>query len=90
MRLTPIVVLVTDKTKAALDDYVVVAESFTVQDAPDVVAALERVKAANGWTPEMLIGGSLLAEALGTWAQFESDRGDAYMSRLDAPGGTIT
>lgn len=69
MKLIPIVVLVTESTLAALDDYVVVTESFIVNDAPDVQSALSRVRADNGWSSSMLIGGSLLGEALGTVRQ---------------------
>lgn len=63
MRFTPIVVLVTDDTLHALNDYVTVTESLIRNDAPDVEGALGRV-ADHGWTPTMLIAGSLLAQAL--------------------------
>lgn len=63
MKLTPIVVLVTDETMAALDHYVDATQSIIWNDAPDVQDALSRV-AVNGWTPTMLIAGQLLSEAL--------------------------
>lgn len=65
MKLIPIVILVTPETQRALDDYVTVTQSYIVNDAPDVENALAKVSASNGWSPSMLIGGSLLAEALG-------------------------
>jgi hypothetical protein len=68
VKLIPIVVLVTQKTMTALDDYVTVTQSIVANDAPDVENALAAVAAANGWAPSMLIGGALLAEALGSEA----------------------
>lgn len=66
MKLIPIVILVTPATRAALDDYVVVTESYIRNDAPDVEAAIAAASALKGWAPSMLIAGQLLAEALGT------------------------
>jgi hypothetical protein len=63
-RLTPIVVLVTDDTLHALNDYVTTTEAIIRLDAPDVEAALDGV-GRNGWTPTMLIAGQLLTAALG-------------------------
>jgi hypothetical protein len=66
VRLIPITILVTQETLTALNDYVTVTQSFIVNDAPDVEKALAAVSVTNGWAPSMLIGGALLAEALGT------------------------
>ena len=63
MKLIPIVVMVTDETLRALDDYVTHVESIVHDDAPDVEVVLGKV-VVNGWTPTMLIAGSLLAQAL--------------------------
>jgi hypothetical protein len=58
-RLTPIVVLVDERTRRALDDYVTV---WTAQINPAAYDAL--LSNGNGWTAEMLIGGQLLTEGL--------------------------
>lgn len=63
-RLTPIVVLVTDDTLHALNDYVTTTETVIRNDAPDVEGALDGLTDRNGWTSTMLIAGSLLAQAL--------------------------
>jgi len=63
VRLIPIVVLVTDDTLHALNDYVTTTEAIVHDDAPDVEQALDRIS-ANGWTTTMLIAGALLTQAL--------------------------
>ena len=60
-RLVPVVVLVPSEVAAWLDE--LFAARMAEVDDPDGLAKAEAVLAERGWTPEMLVVGSVLTAA---------------------------